>query len=106
MINSRLDMLLGLWDEKNPDSFVLFALAKEYEALGNVKDAISHYEKLKQIDPEYTGLYYHLAAIYADDGNAEKAMENYDEGIIVATQQGDLHAKSELMNARQNFLIS
>ncbi|MBK7223005.1 MAG: tetratricopeptide repeat protein [Saprospiraceae bacterium] len=106
MINSRLEMLLGLWDEHMPDSFVLFAIAKEYEALGNSPAAISHYEKLRQIDPEYTGLYYHLAAIYAEEGKAEKALECYDEGIAIASRQGDQHAKSELMNARQNFLIS
>ena len=106
MINSRLEMLLGLWDEHMPDSFVLFAIAKEYEALGNAQAAISHYEKLRQIDPDYTGLYYHLAAIYAEEGKAEKALECYDEGIAIASRQGDQHAKSELMNARQNFLIS
>ncbi|MBK9687877.1 MAG: tetratricopeptide repeat protein [Saprospiraceae bacterium] len=106
MINSRLEMLLGLWDEHMPDSFVLFAIAKEYEALGNSPAAISHYEKLRQIDPEYIGLYYHLAAIYAEEGKAEKALECYDEGIAIASRQGDQHAKSELMNARQNFLIS
>ncbi|MBK8112643.1 MAG: tetratricopeptide repeat protein [Saprospiraceae bacterium] len=106
MINSRLEMLLGLWDEHMPDSFVLFAIAKEYEALGNSPAAISHYEKLRQIDPDYTGLYYHLAAIYAEEGKAEKALECYDEGIAIASRQGDQHAKSELMNARQNFLIA
>ena len=106
MINSRLEMLLGLWDEHMPDSFVLFAIAKEYEALGNSPAAISHYEKLRQIDPEYIGLYYHLAAIYAEEGKAEKALECYDEGIAIASRQGDQHAKSELMNARQNFLIA
>lgn len=42
-----------------------------------------------QLDPEYTGLYYHLAAIYAEEGNTEKALECYDEGIAMSSHQGD-----------------
>lgn len=106
MISNRLEMLLGMWNEAKPDSFVLFALAKEYEAHGNQEEAIFHYEKLKNIDPEYVGLYYHLAAIYAEEGQSEKALTTYDKGIEIATRLGDFHAKSELMNARQNFLLT
>ena len=33
--------------------FFLFAIAKEYEAIGNVGEALSYYLKLKNCNPDY-----------------------------------------------------
>ncbi len=38
------------------DSFVLFAIAKEYESAGDNVKALEYYQKLKSADPEYVGL--------------------------------------------------
>lgn len=85
------------------DTFVLFALAKEYEKLNVLKMAIETYEKLKQVDPDYVGLYYHLANAYVLVSDKENAAKTYEDGIEVAKKLADFHALSELHNAKTNF---
>lgn len=103
MSNNRLDSLLAMYDEKKPDSFILFAIAKEYEYQENMDTAIQRYEDLKTMDPNYVGLYYHLAKAYESKDMPEKAINIYEEGIQVAKKQADFHALSELNNAKTNL---
>ncbi|MBK8699536.1 MAG: tetratricopeptide repeat protein [Saprospiraceae bacterium] len=103
MENNRLNTLLAMYDPASPDSFVLFAIAKEYEYLGDIQTAILHFEKLRSADENYTGLYFHLADLYAKSGETTKAFEIYDQGITITRKLADHHALSELMNARQNL---
>ena len=99
MENNRLNKLLAMYDEKNHDSFVLFAVAVEYGYTGDKTNAIVTFEKLRSIDPEYVGLYYHLAHLYEEQGQKDQALLIYDEGINKAKKQADFHALSELANA-------
>ena len=103
MNNNRLDSLLEILAENQTDAFVLFAIAKEYEGKGNVGEALSYYLKLKDCNPDYVGLYYHLAALFIKLDQKDNALETYDLGITLAARLGDHHAKAELMNARQNL---
>lgn len=98
----RLDRILNMLESEPESPFLLFALAKEYEKLEKMDLCIEVFEKLRVIDPNYVGLYYHLAFVYQEE-NPEKAMDIYDEGIAVAQNQNDLHALSELKNAKLNF---
>ena len=65
--------------------------------------AVEAYEKLKGGHPDYVGFYYHLAALYADLGEREKAKAIYEEGIKIAESAKDVHALGELKNAFVNF---
>jgi tetratricopeptide (TPR) repeat protein len=103
--SQRLEYLKSILAEDSDDSFVKYAIAKEYEKLNNLKTAIEKFELLRKEDSEYVGLYYHLAHIYTEIDEIEKALEIYDAGIKVAKTQNDLHALSELMNARVNAEI-
>lgn len=103
MSNSRLESLLAMYDESNPDSFILFAIAKEYEYLENLPEAIKTYELLRENDSTYVGLYYHLAKAYEEIESPEKAIIIYEEGIQVAKKIADFHALSELNNAKVNL---
>ncbi len=105
MNSNRLDMLLDMYDDSSHDSFILFAIAKEYEYLGNNVESISQFEKLRTLDPSYTGLYFHLANLYQTEENFDMALKIYDEGITIAKKQADFHALSELLNAKQNLEI-
>jgi tetratricopeptide (TPR) repeat protein len=84
MNTNRLEMLLGMYDEANHDSFILFAIAKEYEYLGNIGLAIAQFNKLKSLEPNYVGIYYHLANLYQTLEDFHMALSTYDEGINVA----------------------
>lgn len=99
---SRLEQLVKMLKEDPKDSFLIFAIAKEYEKTNNLTEAINQYELLKKKDPNYVGLYYHLAHLYAETDQIERAMKVYDEGIVIAKRTSDFHALSELVNAKKN----
>lgn len=92
---------------EDPDnSFLHFAIAKEYEKLDQLDTALQKYEYLLSHDPNYVGLYYHHAKLLEELGEDETALEIYGKGIAIAKAQNDLHALSELQNAKMNLEIS
>ncbi len=100
--SQRLDLLLSILKETPTDSFVIFAIAKEYENLGNQNEAIQYYQKLYQSDPNYVGLYFHWGKIHEEINDSDRAIEIYSMGIEVASLQKDGHAERELRAAKYN----
>lgn len=103
MDNWRLDHLKSLNAEDPSDDFILYALAQEYNKIGDLQRSLDHYLLLKQRSPDYVGLYYHLAALYLDLEKTEEAHQIYQEGITIANKLNDHHALSELRNAKTNL---
>ncbi len=103
MQKNRIDTLLNFLKDDPSDSFLMFALAKEYEKIGTLKKALDTYNTLRENDPDYVGLYYHLAALQLELSMPEKAIETYDKGIEIAKKIADFHALSELHTARMNL---
>lgn len=99
----RLEKIQGLLASQPQDTFLNYALAQEWQSRENYDQAILQYQKLKDLAPEYVGLYYHLADCLIKKGRESEAMSIYDEGMTVARNQGDQHALSELQNARTNL---
>lgn len=102
MIN-RFQYLQQLLESSPNDSFVLFAIAKEYEGRGDSANALSFYLRLLEADPNYVGLYYHLGKLYESMANDEKAIQTYKQGIRISRQAGDQHAAGELNGALLNL---
>lgn len=100
--SQRLDLLLGILKETPADSFVIFAIAKEYENMDEQNQAIQYYEKLYHSDPNYVGLYFHWGKIHEEINDSDKAIEIYSLGIEVASLQKDVHAERELRAAKYN----
>ncbi len=89
---------------ENPkDSFLLFAIAKEYEGLGRHNDALDFFLNLKKENPDYVGLYYHLGKLYEQKEEIETAFFTYKEGMEIAKKQGDQHSLNELAAAKLNL---
>ncbi len=86
--------------ESPKDSFLLFAIAKEYEGIGKAEDGLKVFLELKESDPDYVGLYYHLGKMYEATDKIEDAFFTYKAGMEVAKKQGDDHAFSELAAAK------
>lgn len=105
MKTNRIDTLMSFLEEDPNDSFVRFALAKEYEKVGILKKALDTYRELVDSDPDYVGTYYHLAALYVELKQIKDAIETYDIGMEVAKKAADFHALSELHTARTNLEI-
>lgn len=98
-----MDLLLGLLSENPGDSFTRFALAKEYEKLGQRREAIVVFEALQADDPGYVGLYYHLGKLLELEGQSDDALAVYKKGMEMARTASDLHSWSELKGAALNL---
>ncbi|MFT4534805.1 MAG: tetratricopeptide (TPR) repeat protein [Saprospiraceae bacterium] len=105
MQKNRIDTLIKFLEDDPGDSFIKFAIAKEYEKMGTLKKALDTYLELRKMDPKYVGLYYHLAALQIELSMPDEALKTYDEGIEIAKKAADFHALSELHTAKLNIDI-
>lgn len=96
MENPRLIKLFEFLENNPKDSFVLYAIATEYNAKGDVENALKFYQKTTENDPDYLGTYYHLGKLYEKLGQKELASTTYENGISLAIRKKDMHALSEL----------
>lgn len=103
-MSDRLKQLQTFLEGSPDDSFILFAIAKEYEKLKEMDKALEQYLLLKSKDPEYVGLYYHLGKLYEMKEEFDEAVATYQQGMDVAKKQGDKHALSELAGAKLNLV--
>lgn len=97
--SQRLQQLFGFLESTPEDPFLLFAIAKEYDNLGNEEKCMEYYLNLMEKAPDYVGLYYHLGKLYERKENFAEAKTTYEKGMEVAKSQGDKHALGELMGA-------
>lgn len=104
-MTERLIKLQAFLKDNPDDSFLIFAIAKEYEKLDNYTDASLFYDKIISLDPSYIGVYYHRAKLYEELGEKEQAIATYKKGLEQAKQQKDFHAASELNSALMNLEI-
>jgi len=102
----RLEQLMTMLGDDPENSFLHFAIAKEYEKLNELEAALDKYDYILNHDPDYVGLYYHQAKLLEEMGDEARAMDIYVKGIAIATDQKDQHALSELLNAKMNLEIS
>ena len=102
---NRLTQIKQMLENDRTDSFLMFALAKEHEKLEDFEESIKIYEQLKLSDPNYVGLYYHLASIYSDLGKRDLALATCKEGIEICKSLNDKHSLSELHNLGMNIEI-
>ena len=100
---SRIEQLQQLHEADPEDSFIHYALAQEYTKLHQYYRARDTYIALKHRDPEYLGLYFHLGAVLQELDENEAALACYDEGMLVAKRQADIHALAELKTAKTNL---
>lgn len=102
-MSSRISTLAKAVKEHPDDSFYKFTLALEMLKIEEYSKARILFEAIRNNDPDYVGVYFHLAKLYAELGENKKALETYKEGIAVAESQNDHHTKSELSGALLNL---
>jgi tetratricopeptide (TPR) repeat protein len=102
-MDERLNYLLQLESESPEDSFILFALGKEHEKLGQYESALECYNRLVDRAPAYVGVYYHLGKLYELLGKHTDAAGVYARGIVISENLGDTHAALELKGAQLNL---
>lgn len=69
----------------------LFYLAYTYQQLKENQRAITFYEQLETLNPEYVTLYLPLGKLYEEDEELEKAQETYEKGLKEDPFNADLY---------------
>ena len=99
----RLKDLYRLYEEDPTDPFTLFAIGYEYLRQGDEEKALSWYESIREVAPEYTGVYYHLGKLYAALGRTAEAIKAFDSGIHICQRVREMKDLSELQQARMDL---
>jgi tetratricopeptide (TPR) repeat protein len=104
MNNDRLALLLQYYAEDPEDPFNLYALATEYKKEEPLK-ALSYFERLVEKHPDYVPTYYHLALLYIEMDEVEKAKNVFEQGIEKATALNEAMLLRELKSAYDEFMM-
>ncbi len=102
-MTERLTKLNKLLQDSPGNSFLHYAIAKEYETMGQNDLALAKYKELVKMDPDYIGTYYHLGKLMEALDLSQEAMKTYNLGIEVCKKAQDMHSLSELQNAKTNL---
>ncbi len=100
MSSPRLQQLETFLARTPNEPFILFAIAKEYEKLNQLPDALRYYERLRADSPNYVGTYYHLGKLQEQLGEERTAFFTYKEGMRIAKAAKDSHSLAELAGAK------
>lgn len=103
MNTARIAKLQEFLAQDPHDPFLLYGLAIEYRGHDHAQ-AMQYFDRLLAEHPDYTGTYYHAAALCLEMGQRERAAELYAKGLQVCAAQGDRHALRELQQAYNAFL--
>jgi tetratricopeptide (TPR) repeat protein len=103
---NRISQLEALLDDSPDDPFILYALAREYQGIGQTMKAIMLYEDLITRFPDYIGTYYHYAGLLYTAGNRREAAGLLRTGIERGKAAGEHHAVSEMMGLLNNWEIA
>ena len=91
---------LAQFIRSNPDdSFSKFALALELLKRDELDKSLMLFENIRENEPGYDGVYYHLGKLYERKGRPQKAADIYKEGIQIAANNENKRNVSELKEA-------
>jgi len=96
---SRREMLESFLAQKPDDAFARYGLALECVKLEDTPAADSHFKLLISAHPGYVAGYFQYGQFLAHVGREEEARKVLSDGIVVASQAGDMHARDEMQAA-------
>ena len=99
----RINALKVFLDKDPDDSFSSYALALEYNGLGETDKAIATLRELLKRDPKYVAAYHQLGQLYSKINKTREAKRYYRKGIEAAEEANDAHAKREMEEALEEI---
>lgn len=87
------------------NSFIKFAIAKEFESLDQTSKSVQWLEDLLEKDPDYTGAYYHLANLRIKLKDEIAALKVIESGLEKCLQRKADHDFAELQNLKMNIQL-
>jgi Tfp pilus assembly protein PilF len=101
---TRIEQLKKFLEQNPDDSFVKYALAIEHVNLSDDDTALAYFSSLLEIDPDYTGTYYHLGKLYQRQKKNELAEKTFREGMKRSFGK-EHHTYAELQQALNDLLF-
>ena len=95
MSEERIEALKQLLEQEPDDTMLLFGLGNDYYELGHFSEAITYFEKILHLDPEYAAVYVRLAWAYEGDAQPEMARQTLQRGQGAITRSGDRNLMAE-----------
>ncbi len=71
----------------------------EYVNSGQAEQALPEFQKLMELNPDYSAAYYHAGRTLESLGRTDEARDVFERGIEVTRRTGDAHTMSELQAA-------
>ncbi len=93
---TRIESLKKFLMDNPNDSFSRYALALEYNSMGDAQLAIATLLELIKRDPKYIPAYHQLGKVYSKQNQTQDAKAIYRRGIEAAAAADDLHEKQEM----------
>lgn len=100
----RIERIQQMLKEQPNDGFLQHALALEWIKRGDDEAAESCFTTLLAAQPDYLGAYYHLRKLYERTERIVLALQWFEKGMKMATEQGDRHAFNELRSAYDELI--
>lgn len=94
---TRREKLEAMLLKEPDDPFLHFGLAMEWVKEGRIEAAMSSFDAVVRIDPDYTAAYYHKANALLSAQRPQEAREVLEAGLLAARRVGNGHAESEMM---------
>lgn len=92
----RISMLMEFLGTNPSDCFARYALAMEYAKTGQIENALVEFNRIVEINPDYTAAYQMAGQTLMKTGRMEEARKLLQQGIGSATRTGNRHAQSEM----------
>lgn len=99
MTATRLQQIQEMLKSEPNDSFLNYALALEFAKSNEINKSIDLIKALLEREPTYLGAYYQLGKFYEQSNDTKNAVDTYSRGIVIAKQQNNRKAESELKEA-------
>ncbi|HEV8523239.1 MAG TPA: tetratricopeptide repeat protein [Terriglobales bacterium] len=93
---SRREMLQRFLTENPNDPFARYGLALEYGKAGELEAALTEFNTLLELHPDYTPGYQMAGQTLIAAGRAAEARTMLEKGIANATREGNQKALSEM----------
>jgi predicted Zn-dependent protease len=95
----RLQILEAMIAKGTTDPFVRYARALELRGLGQLEQAFEAFRELRALHPRYVPTFLMAGQVAISLGLGDDARSWLTDGVIVAREEGDEHARSELQQA-------
>ena len=94
--SERVAMLKQALDANPNDAFARYALAMEYSGASDTEGALSEFQRLLAVNPDYTNAYFMAAQTLARADRIEEARTMLRNGIECAQRTRNQHAMAEM----------